>query len=240
MHKIPGWNTIFAKIWNIHIKILLNMSIQFIQKTVIIKFHTLFACYLHITHIPKLGWPYGPFLRDAPLPGFLYCLKYPGFGCLHCAGRSFFDRCAAMLPVKWTNKHVRIFASLGSCRSHLLTCSATIGQLCTIPACYWSNYWSMSQLIFGEIKQANKQQQQQQKQQPSTHFSCTLQNSSVAVRIATTHKELGLTSKCRHLFNRLVKVRNTSHTTNLKHRINRLHSLQENMMEGECGLQCKR
>ncbi len=38
-----------------------------------------------------LGWPYGPFLRDAPLPGFLYCLKYPGFGCLHSADRSLYD-----------------------------------------------------------------------------------------------------------------------------------------------------
>ncbi len=38
-----------------------------------------------------IGWPYGPFLRDAPLPGFLYCLKYPGFGCLHCADRSLYD-----------------------------------------------------------------------------------------------------------------------------------------------------
>ncbi len=89
-----------------------------------------------------IRWPYGPFLRDASLPGFPYCLKYPGFGCLHCAGRSlcdihesyreqsrrllmlsnrsgaylgvFFDRCAAMLQVKRTNKHVRIFASLWS------------------------------------------------------------------------------------------------------------------------------
>ncbi len=90
----------------------------------------------------NVGWPYGPFLRDTSLPGFLYCLKYPGFGCLHCAGRSlcvihesyreqsrrllmllnrsrayfgvFFDRCAKALQVKRTNKHVRIFASLWS------------------------------------------------------------------------------------------------------------------------------
>ncbi len=87
-----------------------------------------------------LGWPYGPFLRDAPLPGFLYCLKYPDFGCLHCADRSLYDfiswellqsradgslcfqialavlQChtmiSAQLQVERTNKHVRVFASL--------------------------------------------------------------------------------------------------------------------------------
>ncbi len=28
----------------------------------------------------KLGWPYVPFVPDASWPGFLYCLKYLGFG----------------------------------------------------------------------------------------------------------------------------------------------------------------
>ncbi len=76
------------------------------------------------------------------LPGFLYCLKYPGFGCLHCAGRSLCDihesyreqsqtapyafESLSRLPwclfwsvcsdgfSKRTNKCVRIFASLWS------------------------------------------------------------------------------------------------------------------------------
>ncbi len=29
--------------------------------------------------------------RDASWPGFLYCLKYPGFGCLRGADRSLYD-----------------------------------------------------------------------------------------------------------------------------------------------------
>ncbi len=30
-------------------------------------------------------------LWEVSLPGFLFCLKYPGFGCLHCAGRLLCD-----------------------------------------------------------------------------------------------------------------------------------------------------
>ncbi len=29
--------------------------------------------------------------RDASWPGFLYCLKYSGFGCLRCTDQSFYD-----------------------------------------------------------------------------------------------------------------------------------------------------
>ncbi len=47
------------------------------------------------------------------MPGFLYCLKYPGFGCLHCADRSLFDIISReleriALAVPWchsNNKH---------------------------------------------------------------------------------------------------------------------------------------
>ncbi len=117
-----------------------------------------------------LRWPYGPFLRDASLPGFLYCLKYPGFGCLHCAGWSLRDiheicyreQCRRLLMLsnrshaylgvfligaqqhfksqtyEQTRAHICIALNV-LCRSHLL--SAMIGRLCTIPACYWSNYF---------------------------------------------------------------------------------------------------
>ncbi len=43
----------------------------------------------------------------------------------------------AQLQVEWTNKHVRLFALLWS----FTFSRATIGRLCTIPSCYWSNYF---------------------------------------------------------------------------------------------------
>ncbi len=90
------------------------------------------------------------------MPGFLYCIKYPGFDCLHCAGKSicelyreqsrlllmlsncsrayfgvFFDWCATTQ----TNEQTRVYiciALIVPFRSHLLTCSAMIGRLCII------------------------------------------------------------------------------------------------------------
>ncbi len=102
-------------------------------------------CRIRDNYQCNIGWPYGSFLQDTSLPVFLYCLKYPGFGCLDFADWSLYDihenyseqsrwllmisyrsrctfndRCAATLQVEWTNKNVRVFDR--SHRSHLLTC----------------------------------------------------------------------------------------------------------------------
>ncbi len=77
-----------------------------------------------------LGWPHGPFLRDAPLPGFLYCLKYKKITLV-----SYNDRCAASSRMnEQTRAHICIALIV------LTFLSTTIGWLCKIPACYWSNY----------------------------------------------------------------------------------------------------
>ncbi len=125
--------------------------------------HAEIMCQLKFSLPCKLGWPYMPFFLDASWPGFMYCLKYLDLGLFACADWSVyyiiipyrrFLMVSKALGLLWCQTLISLSRAALS-QTHLictrncialtvdLTFSQTmIAPLCTMPACYWSNYFS--------------------------------------------------------------------------------------------------